>query len=87
MRMVSINSIEECIPRIVSDPKICGGNPRIKGTRISVWGIEISRKTGRSVSEFIEMYPFISWEDVLAAWSYADENRNEIESQIRENDF
>jgi uncharacterized protein (DUF433 family) len=36
--------------------------------------------------EILEDYPSISWRQLLAAWQYAEDNRKEIEGQIRENE-
>lgn len=65
---------------------ICGGDPCISGTRIPVWVLERSRQLGISIDDILEDYPSISWRQLLAAWQYAEENRSEIEAQIRDNE-
>lgn len=64
--------------RIVSDPDILRGKPRIKGTRISVELILEKLGEGMSIEELLESYPNLTREDILAAISYsADVIKNE----------
>ncbi len=64
---------------------VCGGNARISGTRIPVWGLENARRLGLSVKEILRRYPAVSRDGLLAAWEYAAMHPAEIERQIREN--
>lgn len=57
--------------RIVSDPDILLGKPRIKGTRIAVELILGCFSSGWSIEDILEAYPHITREDVLAALGYA----------------
>lgn len=57
--------------RIVSDPNILLGKPRIKGTRIAVELILGWISSGWSIDGILEAYPHITREDVLAALAYA----------------
>ena len=57
--------------RIVSDPNILLGKPRIKGTRIAVELILGCFSSGWSIDGILEAYPHITREDVLAALAYA----------------
>ncbi len=59
--------------RVVMDPRICGGKPCIRGTRIPVAIILASLAEGMSAEEIIEHYPHISPEDIRAALAYAAE--------------
>jgi uncharacterized protein (DUF433 family) len=64
--------------RIVSDPDIMMGKPTIKGTRITVELILEKLGEGMTVAEFLEAYPHLTLEDVLAALRFAaDYLRNE----------
>ena len=57
--------------RIVTNAEILAGKPVIAGTRISVELILDCLASGWSVAEFIENYPHVSREDVLAALGFA----------------
>lgn len=56
--------------RIVTNAEILAGKPVIVGTRISVELILDCLASGWSVAEFIENYPHVSQEDVLAALGF-----------------
>jgi uncharacterized protein (DUF433 family) len=55
------------LQRISIDPRICGGKPCIKGTRIRVSLILDFLAEGMSETELLAEYPQLSHEDVLAA--------------------
>lgn len=57
--------------RIVTNAEILVDKPVIAGTRISVELILDCLASGWSVAEFIENYPHVSQEDVLAALGFA----------------
>lgn len=57
--------------RIVFDPKILGGKPIIKGTRISVEFVLELLSSGMSIDKITEEYPHLKSEDVFAAIEYA----------------
>jgi uncharacterized protein (DUF433 family) len=56
---------------IVRDPQICGGEPVIKGTRVTLRTILASLAEGASVQEIIEDFPTLKEEDVRAAIAFA----------------
>jgi uncharacterized protein (DUF433 family) len=56
--------------RITVDPKILGGKPIIKGTRISVELILNLLVSGAPEDEILEDYPHISKEDIQACLAY-----------------
>ncbi len=70
---------------ITSDPKICGGEPVIIGTRISVRLIVELENSGKSVDETVAMYPHITHAQVHDALSYYYDNKEEIDRIIEEN--
>jgi uncharacterized protein (DUF433 family) len=72
--------------RIVKTAGVCGGDARICGTRIPVWGIEKARMAGISVDTILEDYPSLTLDDVLAALEYAASHPAEIAQQIAENE-
>ena len=49
---------------IVADPEHLGGNPRVRGTRISVSLILESLAAGMSVAEIVDAYPTLTEEAV-----------------------
>jgi len=72
-------------PRIVKTAGICGGNARIAGTRMAIWCLHASRGAGCSDERFLELYPWLTREDLLAAWQYVELNQDEIQQQIEDN--
>ncbi|MDE0465858.1 MAG: DUF433 domain-containing protein [Candidatus Poribacteria bacterium] len=61
----------EKLNRIQINPKICLGQPVIRGTRITVSVILKLLANGRSVEEVIEDYPELKAADVQEAMKYA----------------
>lgn len=59
--------------RIAIDPEICGGKPRIRGTRIWVALILDLLAQGLAENELLDEYPGLVHEDVLAAIAYGAE--------------
>lgn len=57
--------------RISVDPRVLGGKPCIKGTRISVEHILRELGAGLPFDELLKVHPHITREDVLAALDYA----------------
>lgn len=59
---------------IVSHPEICGGRPRIEGTRITVADILAALAAGDTIDELVADFPYLSREGIHAALKYAAEN-------------
>lgn len=57
--------------RIVYDPDVLGGNPRIKGTRISVEHVIGMLAAGETRAQILANYPRLTTEDVDACIGYA----------------
>ncbi|MCL4261982.1 MAG: DUF433 domain-containing protein [Anaerolineae bacterium] len=74
------------IPGIVSTPDVCGGEPRIAGTRIPVWVLVQFQKLGSTEADLLQMYPTLRSEDLANAWAYYRTHKDEIEQQIVENE-
>lgn len=71
--------------RIVKTPGICGGDARVCGARIPVWGLVRAREGGWTDAEILRAYPHLTPEDLQAAWEYLAENEAEIRRAINEN--
>lgn len=57
--------------RIVQDPKICGGQPIIKGTRVTLRTVLASLAEGAGVQEILDDFPTLTEADVRAAIAFA----------------
>jgi uncharacterized protein (DUF433 family) len=56
---------------IVRDPRICGGEPVIRGTRVTIRTILASLAEGASGKEILEDFPTLTEEDVQAVIAFA----------------
>ena len=56
---------------IVRDPIVCGGEPVIKGTRVTLRTILASLAEGARIEEILEDFPTLREEDVRAAIAFA----------------
>jgi uncharacterized protein (DUF433 family) len=61
----------EKLDRIQINPKICLGQPVIRGTRITVSVILKLLASDKSIDDIIEMYPELEVPDVQEAMMYA----------------
>lgn len=59
--------------RITSNPKICGGKPCIRGTRIELSVILDALAEGLRPEEIIDHYPVLKFDDIRGAAAYAAE--------------
>jgi uncharacterized protein (DUF433 family) len=57
--------------RIVRDPKVCGGEPTIKGTRVTLRTILASLSEGDTVEDILRSFPTLAAEDVRAVIAFA----------------
>lgn len=57
--------------RIVSDPKICGGEACLKGTRIPVHVVLSHLAAGETYEQILENFPRLKLEDIYACLEYA----------------
>jgi uncharacterized protein (DUF433 family) len=65
--------VHPLLERISIDPRICGGKPCIKGTRIWVSIILDFLADDMTEAELLDQYPGLTHEDVLAAIAYGAE--------------
>ncbi len=56
---------------IVRDPKVCGGEPVIKGTRVTVRMVLTSLAEGAKTEEILEDFPTLKEEDIRAVIAFA----------------
>ncbi len=56
---------------IVRDPNICGGEPVVRGTRVTIRTILASLAEGAYVDEILEDFPSLAEEDVHAVIAFA----------------
>ena len=69
-----LNDWEE---RIVVDPKILGGKPVIRGTRLSVEFILGLLANDWTIEKVLDEYPQLKREDIIAVLKYAAERVKE----------
>lgn len=56
---------------------VCGGQPRIRNTRIPVWTLVTFRKQGADDQELLRNYPTLTPNDLASAWAYYEQHREE----------
>jgi uncharacterized protein (DUF433 family) len=72
-------------PHIERKPRVCGGEPVIKGTRMSVSLIVELERMAKTVDEIVAVYPHINHAQVYDALAYYYDNKAEIDRYIYEN--
>jgi uncharacterized protein (DUF433 family) len=66
--MISAMNYQE---RIVRDPQVVGGEPVLKGTRVTLKTVLGSLAEGATTAEILADFPTLSEEDVRAAIAFA----------------
>lgn len=61
----------ERLDRITIDPKVCLGQPTIRGMRITISVILKMLAGGHTIEEVLEAYPELEAEDIRQAVQYA----------------
>jgi len=59
------------LARITVDPKVCGGQPCVRGLRIPVALVLKHLAAGQTSQQIVEEYPELEPEDVLECLRYA----------------
>ncbi len=67
---------------IEKTPSLCGGDARVRNTRIPVWLLVVNRKWGQTDEEILASYPTLTAADLDAVWDYYRENPLEVEQTI-----
>jgi len=57
--------------RIIRDPQICGGEPIIKGTRVTLRTVLASLAEGDAPEDIINDFPTLTIQDVTAVIAFA----------------
>ena len=65
------------LDRISINPKICHGQPCVRGTRIMVWLVVEYLAGGDGIEAVLEAYPSLTREDVKACLAFAAEMTRE----------
>ena len=68
---------ETYLNRIVRDPKVCGGQPVFKGTRVTLRTVLASLAEGDAAEEILRQFPSLAPEDVQAAIAFAASSAQE----------
>jgi uncharacterized protein (DUF433 family) len=71
---------------IEKTPDVCGGEPCIRNTRITVRGLVSYRKLGLSEQQLLEVIEGLTVADLNAAWDYYAQHREEIDQAIKEDE-
>lgn len=74
------------VSTIQKTPGVCGGNARIRNTRIPVWTLVSFRQMEMSDEPLLEYYPDLTPSDLDAAWRYYEGNKAEIDGAIAAQD-
>ncbi len=72
-------------PYIEKKKGVCGGEPVIAGTRITVSLIVELERSGNSVDDIVAMYPHITHAQVYDTLSYYYDHKEKIDKIIDEN--
>ncbi len=70
---------------IETTPGVCGGKPRIAGTRIRVWDVYVWHELqSRAPEQIVHDFPQLSLADVHAALAYFWDNQKHIRGQMQQ---
>ncbi|ANC30375.1 DUF433 domain-containing protein [Isoptericola dokdonensis] len=59
------------LERIVIDPEVVHGRPRVRGTRMRVTDVLSLLAAGAAESEILQNYPYLTADDIKACLEYA----------------
>jgi uncharacterized protein (DUF433 family) len=72
---------------VEATPKICGGKPRVRGTRIRVQDVAMwHERLGLSADEIVSRFPQLTLAAVYGALAYYHDHRDEIQLELRSAD-
>lgn len=70
-------------PRIIHDPRVHGGEPVIRGTRVPVRAVVVAWRAEPAMAAMLAAYPRLSEADIVEALAYYDAHRGEVDARIR----
>lgn len=71
------------LERITFNPEVMGGKPCIRGLRVTVGMIVGLVASGHPREEILQLYPYLTVEDINAALTYAAWRSEEIEVPLQ----
>ena len=69
--------------RITCNPRIHGGEPVVRGTRVPVRAIVVAWREYQEMPTILAAYPRLTADDVPEALAYYEAHRREIDERIR----
>jgi uncharacterized protein (DUF433 family) len=72
------------ITRVMRDPQIQGGEPVVRGTRVTVASVIVAEREWGGVDGVVYAYPHLTAEQVADALAYYLEHRDEIDRYLQE---
>lgn len=72
--------------RIIRDPRICGGDPIVAGTRVPVHSVVIQWQLYHDINRLIEAFPRLDAAAVQTALAFYETHRAEIDALIEEHE-
>lgn len=81
----------QAVPRpeaayIVRDPRICGGQPTVAGTRVPVRSVVIQWQLYHDLNRVQSAFPRLDIPAIQAALAFYESHREEIDHLIEENE-
>lgn len=71
--------------QVVRDPQILGGEPTVRGTRMSVRSVVLAAREYGGTDGVRTAYPHLELEAIAEALAYYESHRKEVDRYIREN--
>lgn len=72
--------------RIIRDPRICGGDPTVAGTRVPVSSVVIQWHYYQDFERVQRAFPRLDIPAIKAALAFYEDNREEIDRLIEEHE-
>src|SRR5688572_24801385 len=72
--------------RIIRDPRICGGEPTVAGTRVPVSSIVVQWQYYQNYARVRRAFPHLGLPEIKAALAFYEANRAEIDRLIDESE-
>jgi uncharacterized protein (DUF433 family) len=82
---MSVSTRKTAYPHLTVNPRIAGGAPVIKGTRITVRAIAGYYQLGMSVDEILQSLPHLTQSQLHAALAFYFDHQAEIDDDLRRN--